>query len=323
MRARSAGGGAAAGGTAAAPDGGGLRGWRAGAVACCNVGGLLPLTWMGVAPVVALCGGWSAWERWAVEQATACMFLVGAIAAVRYAASAGRVSGYGGRWADGVVGATVSSRAGWLVMESPAFVVPLLIAGVAPRPDAFRHLPNRVALGLLLLHYFHRSFVFPLRHRGSPMAVVNVFFAACFCAGNGAAQAAALARLDAVDAAPGVVLACAAVFVAGMCVNVHGDYTLIALRCPGESGKRVYRIPRGGLFEYVSGANFLGEIVEWAAFAALTGWQPQAVAFLCSTAGTIGIRALQVHRNYVERFDGRDGRELYPPGRAALIPLLL
>ncbi|CAN0015160.1 unnamed protein product, partial [Hapterophycus canaliculatus] len=49
-------------------------------------------------------------------------------------------------------------------------------------------------------------------------------------------------------------------FAAGMGINIHSDGILRRLRAPGETG---YKIPRGGMFEYVSGANFFGECVEW------------------------------------------------------------
>eukprot|EP00293_Proteomonas_sulcata_P008498 CAMPEP_0184292198 /NCGR_PEP_ID=MMETSP1049-20130417/4030_1 /TAXON_ID=77928 /ORGANISM="Proteomonas sulcata, Strain CCMP704" /LENGTH=41 /DNA_ID= /DNA_START= /DNA_END= /DNA_ORIENTATION= len=41
---------------------------------------------------------------------------------------------------------------------------------------------------------------------------------------------------------------------------MQADDTLRNLRKPGESH---YVIPKGGMFNYVSGANFLGEIIEW------------------------------------------------------------
>ena len=51
-----------------------------------------------------------------------------------------------------------------------------------------------------------------------------------------------------------------AVFFVGMAINMHSDHVLRNLRKPGDTG---YHIPRGGMFEFVSGANFFGEIVEW------------------------------------------------------------
>jgi 3-oxo-5-alpha-steroid 4-dehydrogenase 1 len=45
------------------------------------------------------------------------------------------------------------------------------------------------------------------------------------------------------------------------------------LRKPGETG---YKIPTGGLFDYITGANFFGEIVEW------TGFAIASCSFLCS-----------------------------------------
>jgi 3-oxo-5-alpha-steroid 4-dehydrogenase 1 len=70
-----------------------------------------------------------------------------------------------------------------------------------------------------------------------------------------------------------------ATFFLGMTINIHADYTLIGLRKPGDTkyyipqGSSPARIPvskTGGAFEYVSGANFFGEIVEWTGFAICT-----------------------------------------------------
>lgn len=49
------------------------------------------------------------------------------------------------------------------------------------------------------------------------------------------------------------------------------------------------------MFEYVSGANFLGEMVEWFGFAVANGTLP-AIGFAFFTFCNIGPRACQHHR---------------------------
>ena len=49
------------------------------------------------------------------------------------------------------------------------------------------------------------------------------------------------------------------------------------------------------MFEYVSGANFFGEIVEWTGFA-IASWSGIAAAFAFFTFCNIGPRALQHHQ---------------------------
>lgn len=77
-----------------------------------------------------------------------------------------------------------------------------------------------------------------------------------------------------------------------MSINIHSDHILRSLRSPGETG---YKIPRGGMFEYVSGANFFGEIVEWIGYAlfaqTLTAW-----AFAAFTAANTIPRAVEHHK---------------------------
>lgn len=55
----------------------------------------------------------------------------------------------------------------------------------------------------------------------------------------------------------------------------------------------------GGMFTYVSGANFLGEIIEWSGFA-LACWSLPGLAFLCFTVFNIGPRAIH-HHKYVNQ----------------------
>ena len=80
---------------------------------------------------------------------------------------------------------------------------------------------------------------------------------------------------------------------------------------------------QGGMFDFVSGANFFGEIVEWTGYALASGFALPPVAFAVFTALNIGPRALQHHRDYRARFNGSKGKEAYPADRKALIPFLL
>jgi 3-oxo-5-alpha-steroid 4-dehydrogenase 1 len=57
-------------------------------------------------------------------------------------------------------------------------------------------------------------------------------------------------------------------------------------------GDTEYYIPKGGMFKYVSGANFFGEIVEWSGFAMACGFSIPAVSFALSTAFNIAPRAM-------------------------------
>jgi len=52
----------------------------------------------------------------------------------------------------------------------------------------------------------------------------------------------------------------------------------------------------GGMFEYVSGANYFGEIVEWFGFA-IASWSLPAAAFALMTLFNIGPRAIYHHQS--------------------------
>jgi hypothetical protein len=129
----------------------------------------------------------------------------------------------------------------------------------------------------------------------------------------------------------------ASVWLAGWAINLHSDHILRNLRKPGETGApfllnhiraaswgscfssllrvahRGYKIPRGGAFGVVSGANYFGEIVEWAGFA-VAAWTLPAAAFAFFTFSNLAPRAHHHHKWYQAKFQD------YPMRRKAVIP---
>jgi 3-oxo-5-alpha-steroid 4-dehydrogenase 1 len=105
-------------------------------------------------------------------------------------------------------------------------------------------------------------------------------------------------------------LAGVTLFLAGYGVNRWGDLRLRELRRPGETA---YRIPYGGLFNWVSCPNYLGEIVEWCGWALAT-WSLPGLAFALWTFANLAPRARSHHAWYRANFTE------YPRDRKALIP---
>ncbi len=110
-------------------------------------------------------------------------------------------------------------------------------------------------------------------------------------------------------------------FCLGQFGNASAHLKLRALR--ERSGEKTLKIPHGGMFELVSGPHYLFEIVTWVGFAVLAQvWG--AYGFLAlGTVIIITSYALPRHKKYLEEFDGKDGRPLYPENRKAILPFLL
>lgn len=89
-----------------------------------------------------------------------------------------------------------------------------------------------------------------------------------------------------------------ALFFAGMWINLRSDYIIRHLRKPGDT--RHY-IPRGGMFRYVTSANYLGEFTEWFGYALLT-WSLGGLAFAAWTFANLAPRAKALHRRYTDEF---------------------
>ena len=200
--------------------------------------------------------------------------VTGALAALVYAVAA---------WAQLAVGRVIDRRRIKPVMVSIALGQPVMIGLMATQTD----------YGLLAASFVAMAFVF------------NIV--------NGTLNGLAVSHFGSYGSEwlgdPRFVLG-VGLFVAGYAINLHSDAVLRGLRRPGETG---YKIPRGGLFRWVSSPNYFGEIVEWCGWALAT-WSAAGLAFAVFTFANLSPRAVANHRWYREKFPD------YPAERGAILP---
>lgn len=220
-----------------------------------------------------------------------------------------------GRFVRSGWGPTVGRTAGWVLMEAPSALLMILFFCTGNRTD---NLPAIVFLLIWQAHYLHRAFVYPfqLRGREKRMTLVTVLLGVVFNAGNTYLNGRALFALTPLrDTSwlwdPRFLLGLS-IFVIGFIINKRADARLRALRTPEQD---LYQIPRGGLFERVSSANYFGELVEWTGWAVLT-WSIGGLVFTLWTAANLLPRAWAIHRWYLETFPD------YPKNRKAVLPFL-
>ncbi|OBS82393.1 hypothetical protein A6R68_23618 [Neotoma lepida] len=231
-----------------------------------------------------------------------------------------------GRYSSKYPGRQVPARLAWFLQELPSMVWPLYECA---RPAAARlgSLPNRVLLAMFLIHYVQRTLVFPVLIRGGKDTPLVVFASAVlFCTFNGYLQSRYLSQF-AVYAEDWVAHPC---FLTGqdgrpnpgilipLMLNhmlyyrelensrkLHPESSFLTTL---QIGSRETVVPHGeffqteplvsprGLFEYVSAANYFGEIMEWCGFA-LASWSLQGGVFALFTFSTLFTRAKQHHHH--------------------------
>lgn len=199
-------------------------------------------------------------------------------------------------------GPAIDNRLGWMLMEAPVFVAMLLLWWLSDRREDGIRL---VFLLLFELHYFHRAFVFPWLMRGrSKMPLSIIGTAVLFNTLNAYMQGGWLFYVSPVDyySADWLTslpfLSGTALFLFGMGVNIHSDRIIRNLRKPGDTA---HYLPRGGMFRWVTSANYFGELVEWTGFAILT-WSVSGAVFALWTFANLAPRAARIYNGYRQEF---------------------
>ena len=228
-----------------------------------------------------------------------------------YRVNAGYGKFYSKKW-----GPSLDNRLGWVLMEAPVFLAMLFLWWFSPR----RGDPVRLVFLLFFeIHYFHRSFLFPLQIRGhSRMPVSIILMGVLFNTLNAFMQGGWIFYLSPEEAYPASwltglpFLSGTLLFFAGMFVNIRSDSIIRHLRKPGDTA---HYLPRDGMFRYVTSANYFGEFIEWLGFAVLT-WSWSGAVFALWTFANLAPRADRIYELYRQEFpdelDTRRVRRILP-----------
>jgi hypothetical protein len=219
-----------------------------------------------------------------------------------------------GRHSKKIIGPMISNKLSWVLMEFPSLFLFGFFFIIGPVEKLAIHW---VFFTLYMLHYFNRTFIWPLRTKtkGKKMPLVITISAIIFNGFNGPIIGYFLGYfsdysndwLTSWQFLTGIF-----VFLFGATINSHSDGILLGLRKPGETG---YKIPRGGMFKYVSAPNLFGEVIEWTGWAIML-WSAPGLSFAVWTFANLVPRAIDHHKWYLNKFDD------YPKERKAVFPYL-
>ena len=135
-------------------------------------------------------------------------------------------------------GPSLGNRLGWILMESPVFICMALLWAFSDR----RGEAALIAMAsLFMLHYFQRSFVFPLLIKGkSRMPLAIILMGCIFNVVNAYLIGGWLFYVSPADTYPDSwlysvkFLVGTVIFFAGMMINLHSDHIIRHLRKPGD-----------------------------------------------------------------------------------------
>lgn len=214
-------------------------------------------------------------------------------------------------------GRPISNKVGWVLMESPVFIAMCILWVLSER--RFEAAPLVLFL-LFQTHYFHRSFIFPMRLRGnSKMPLGIVVMGMLFNTLNALMQGGWIFYLAPEGfyadwfSRPMIWIG-GALFLLGMFINLQADHIIRSLRKAGDT--RHY-IPYGGMFRYVTSANYFGELVEWTGFA-IASWSWAGAVFVLWTFANLAPRAASLRRRYEQEF----GEEFTRLKRKRILPFI-
>lgn len=219
-----------------------------------------------------------------------------------------------GRHVNEKFGKMMNNTWGWVIMEFPSMFFISLFFIIGSGEKGFY---NYFFLGLWLMHYVNRTFIFPfrLRNKDKKIPVAIVLSAVFFNLVNGSTNGLFLGEFKTYEATyflnPHFIIG-VSMFLIGWGINLWADHKILNLRKPGDTH---YVMPKGGLFNYLSSPNLFGEIIEWIGFA-IAANHLAAYGFAIWTCANL-IPRCRDHYNW-----SKTHFENYPTDRKILIPFI-
>lgn len=198
----------------------------------------------------------------------------------------------------------------WIIQESPCVFISLyfIITNIK-----LISLMNVLVLLPFLLHYIHRSFVFPFKLKTTKKTPLELtFLAFIFCTFNAIMINRSVLFYSQYDNLSFQIIFGMGIMIIGAVINIFHDYYIIALRKQTTS----YIIPTKYLYDYISCPNYFGEMVEWFGFWIMSGTLSGFV-FAVSTVANLFPRAIKTHQWYKKKFSE------YPNERKAVLPFII
>lgn len=228
-----------------------------------------------------------------------------------------------GKFSSDKMGINLGPRLGWFLMELPA---PLTFYYFYFKgPNAF----NPVPLFFLFVwtgHYLNRGFIFPYLIRAPrgaksnfSISVVTMGWLVTFLHGylNATYISSISTHFDNSWFLDPRFLIGISLYYFGFYLNIKSDQIVRNLRTIEElnSGKKIYKIPVGGGFNYVSNPSYLGELIAWFGFALAT-WSPGGLFIFLISFANLFPRAIATHKWYQKKFED------YPKERKIIFPYI-
>lgn len=208
-------------------------------------------------------------------------------------------------------GKAINNKIAWFLMEFPIFLAMLILWFFSPHR---MEVTSIVFLLIFETHYFQRSLIFPWLMKGkkSQMSLVVMFMGIAFNVLNAMMQGYWL-FYEAYNVNPPTLFVQAGskwfcswqfvlglvLFIIGFVINLRSDYIIRHLRKDDNDTK--HYLPQGGMFKYVTSANYFGELTEWLGFAILT-WSVSGLVFFIWTFANLVPRANSIYKRYRQEF---------------------
>ncbi|CAI8593858.1 unnamed protein product [Vicia faba] len=204
----------------------------------------------------------------------------------------------------------LSSRTGMLLLYTPAFLAGAASFWVFP-DDGFR---STVLQSAVTIHFFKRLFevLFVHKYSGSMALESAIIITLSYFLSSATMIYAQHLTLNLPEPSINLLYPGIAMFLVGITGNLYHHYLLSKLRGKGE---KQYKIPKGGLFEFVICPHYLFEIIGFYGFS-LISQTLFGFSFAIGTTFYLLGRSYATRRWYLSKFED------FPKNVKAIIPFI-